>query len=119
MHDVRAWYVPGHGLGEPTRYFIVQHGILSRIEKTEPPLDQSLQRVIIGMPKTSKCVGGQLHYVAKLTDDIALTKGFTWKDGKGIFDTSSTHLKSLLNPTPDAAHVGIQKWSRNSNWTPS
>lgn len=49
-------------------------------------------------------------YIFELKDAIAMTKGFTWKDEKGISETSFAHLQLFLNPARLKTHVGIQKW---------
>lgn len=87
--QVKKCYVPGHNLGEPTKVFEVQQGTLSRTALANPPEN-------VALPRTAKRAGNQLHHVAKLSDEIAITEAYTWKDGRGLFDTSSSHLRPLL-----------------------
>lgn len=75
--------------------------------RADPSIDKVMQRILVGLPRPSKRSSKQLHFISKLNDKIALMERYTWKDDKGIFDTSSTHLRFLLNPTLEATHVGI------------
>lgn len=43
---------------------------------------------------------------------------YTWKDGRGIFETDTTHLRLLLNPPVTEMHVGLQKWAKFSVQVP-
>lgn len=118
INNVRKRYIPGHQLGEPTRTFEVQNDNLTHMERVDPPQVQTMQRIIMGLPRVSTRYGAQLHYVAKLNDNIVVMEGYSWRDGKGIFETTSAHLQRLFNPTPINPHINIQKWRRYTNWTP-
>lgn len=73
--------------------------------------DQLLSRIIVGLPRSPTTGGQQLKLIAKLSDDIVVTKYYMRKDGKEIFSTNTHHLRRLLNNAQPTSHVNIAKWS--------
>lgn len=77
--------------------------------------DLMLTRKIIGLPKTPASGGQQLRLISKLSEDIAITDYFMWKDGKEIFNTNTSHLRRMLNKTEAQKHVVVDSRCRESN----
>lgn len=68
-------------------------------ELTAIPVDNVLSKATTGLPRTCKEGTRQLALIAKPGDQIDITQQYEWKDGMGIFDSNTHHIRKLQHST--------------------
>lgn len=90
----------------------LENGTLVLAAANPPSQGQILTRILVGLPHVANTREKHLTLVAHPRDAICVTNHFLWKDGKGIFDIGTRHLRSILLESKPISHVSLDWWGQ-------
>lgn len=76
-----------------------------------PAQGTPLRRITAGLPSLDGIGSQKLLFVARQGDAIEITQQFQWRNGKEIFDTSTSQIRRILYSGNADEHISVARWT--------
>lgn len=105
--EVDDSYRMGNILTTPLRTYRLHENRLLPMLAASPQEDSVLKHCMVGIPKPMLGCGTCLSLIDKLEDDIVVTEGYEWSNGKPIFGAMSKMFKEIPKGKEKEPHIGL------------